>query len=727
MLKLFLSSYRNCPLIVSPSTANRNANQLLRKSLQTYVFRRNELLNAGKRLITSETRQQGRKLLSTGGGQQLNRTVSGRASNTLRLLLGGTGIGVSVGLQCRRCFVHCEAPSGRLLVQQAGSGGDVVRFDWLKFWFYLKPHLAKLLAAVAAALAVAYFNIQIPNLLGVVVNTLSKYARTGMKNIDTSTFFNEMKAPSLRLFGMYIAQAGFTFVYILLLSQIGEQMAAKIRQDLFKQIIIQDLEFFDANRTGELVNRLTADVQDFKSSFKQCISQGLRSIAQLIGGSVSLFLISPQLASIALVSVPAAVAMFSFLGRSLRVLSKKSQAQSERATSVSEEALSNIRTVRASASEYSEVELFRQETDKAAVLSQQLGVGIAVFQALTNLFLNGMVLTTLVLGGHFMSNSSITAGDLMAFLVASQGVQRSLAQGSVLLGSVIRGMTAGARVFEYLSVQPKVDLKLGQIIPESQIRGEIRFENVSFTYPSRPNQEVLREFSLVLKPGQTVALVGASGSGKSTIASLLERFYEPTGGRITIDGHNLSELSPYWLRGQLIGFIEQQPILFGTTILENIRYGRPDATEAEILEVAKLSQSHQFVSQLPDGYRTTVGERGIQLSGGQRQRIAIARALLKRPAVLILDEATSALDASSEAIVQKALDAAVVDRTTLVIAHRLSTIRNADVIVVLHKGRIVEMGAHDELLRKQGHYFELVKQQERQQQEEQQNQRRSYG
>lgn len=535
-----------------------------------------------------------------------------------------------------------------------------------------------------------------------------------------------MKLPSLRLFGMYLAQAGFTFVYILLLSQIGEQMAARIRQDLFRQIIIQDLEFFDENRTGELVNRLTADVQDFKSSFKQCISQGLRSFAQLIGGGVSLFLISPQLASIALVSVPAAVAMFSFLGKSLRALSKKSQAQSERATSVSEEALSNIRTVRSSACEFAEVELFRQETEKAAELSQQLGVGIAVFQALTNLFLNGMVLTTLVLGGHFMSNNSISAGDLMAFLVASQGVQRSLAQGSILLGSVIRGMTAGTRVFEYLSVQPKVDLKLGQIIPESEIRGEIRFENVSFTYPSRPNHPVLKNFSLVLKPGQTVALVGASGSGKSTIASLLERFYEPTGGRITIDGYELSQLSPYWLRGHLIGFIEQQPILFGTSIYENIRYGRPDASQAEVLEAAKLSQSHQFVAKLPEGYQTPVGERGIQLSGGQRQRIAIARALLKQPSVLILDEATSALDASSEAIVQKALDAAVLDRTTLVIAHRLSTIRNADVIVVLEKGRIVEMGNHDELLRKKGYYFELVKQQEREQREEQQQQR-AYG
>uniref|UniRef100_A0A8D8L3J8 Mitochondrial potassium channel ATP-binding subunit n=3 Tax=Culex pipiens TaxID=7175 RepID=A0A8D8L3J8_CULPI len=706
MLKLLLSGYRTCqPVCRQPLGQLRPRGKLLTTARNTF-------------------NQQTRNHLVRSGAQQAVRTSRG-GSKIVQLLLGGTALTVTVGYNCRKWFVHCEAAaatSGRLVGHKTpgAEGGGTVRFDWGKFWSYLRPHLVKLVGAVLAALAVAYFNIQIPNLLGVVVNTLSKYARAGMKDIDTGSFVEDMKAPSFRLFGMYLAQAGFTFVYIFLLSQIGEQMAAKIRQDLFRQIIIQDLEFFDENRTGELVNRLTADVQDFKSSFKQCISQGLRSFAQLIGGGVSLFLISPQLASIALVSVPAAVAMFSFLGKSLRALSKRSQAQSERATSVSEEALSNIRTVRASASEYAEVELFRQETDRAAELSEQLGVGIAVFQSLTNLFLNGMVL-----GGHFMSTSSISAGDLMAFLVASQGVQRSLAQGSILLGSVIRGMTAGTRVFEYLSVQPKVDLQLGSTIPESQLRGEIHFRNVSFTYPCRPNQQVLKDFSLVLKPGQTVALVGASGSGKSTIASLLERFYEPTGGSITVDGHEISNLSPCWLRGELIGFIEQQPVLFGTTIYENIRYGRPDATEAEVLEAAKLSQSHQFVSQLPEGYQTPVGERGIQLSGGQRQRIAIARALLKQPTILILDEATSALDASSEAVVQKALDAAVVDRTTLVIAHRLSTIRNADVIVVLDKGRIVEQGDHDSLIKKKGYYYELVKQQEREQREEQKEQGRA--
>lgn len=242
-------------------------------------------------------------------------------------------------------------------------------------------------------MAVAYFNIKIPELLGVFVNSLSRFARLGGNEpFDATEFLKDMKGPAANLFGMYVLQSCFTFVYILLLSQIGEQIAAKLRQDLFKQIIIQDLSFFDANRTGELVNRLTADVQDFKSCFKQCVSQGLRSIAQLIGGGISLFLISPQMCAISLVSVPFAVLFMSLLGNALRSISKRSQAQSEKATAVCEEALSNIRTVRSSACEFSEIDLFRKETNAAADLSQKLGVGIAVFQALTNLFLNGYVL-----------------------------------------------------------------------------------------------------------------------------------------------------------------------------------------------------------------------------------------------------------------------------------------------------------------------------------------------
>lgn len=390
------------------------------------------------------------------------------------------------------------------------------------------------------------------------------------------------------------------------------------------------------------------------------------------------------------------------------------------------------------------MQLFEQETNEAARLAENLGYGIAIFQGLTNFFLNTLVLSTLFMGGHLMSTESLTPGALMAFLVASQGVQRSLSQGSVLLGTMIRGMSAGSRVFEYLALQPKVELLRGYIIPQERLHGEIRFENVSFAYPMRPDQVrererekgekcaehtdylfllpvqlVLKDFSLTLRPGQTVALVGASGSGKSTIAALLERFYEPSAGNIKLDGYKLSDISPYWLRANVLGFIEQQPVLFGTSILENVRYGKPDATQDDVHDASRLAQSHEFVSNLPEGYATHVGERGTQLSGGQRQRIAIARALVKNPRVLILDEATSALDATSESEVQKALDTAVQNRTTLVIAHRLSTIRNADLIVVLDQGRVVETGKHDELMAKRGLYYELVRQQERREIQEQ--------
>lgn len=317
-----------------------------------------------------------------------------------------------------------------------------------------------------------------------------------------------------------------------------------------------------------------------------------------------------------------------------------------------------------------------------------------------------------------MAANTLTPGELMAFLVASQGVQRSLSQGSILLGTVIRGMTAGTRIFEYLTVQPDVDLVSGARIQPAKLHGEIRFTDVCFAYPTRPDQQVLTGFNLTLRPGQTVALVGASGSGKSTVAALLERFYEPTGGTITIDGHDVRDLSPQWLRAEVIGFIEQQPILFGTSILENIRYGRPAASDADVMDVTRQLHSHAFIAALSDGYATNVGERGAQLSGGQRQRIAIARAMLKRPTILILDEATSALDAASEADVQRALELAVENRTTLVIAHRLSTIRNADQIVVLDQGRIVEQGTHAELMQRRGRYFMLVQQQQEQKQGE---------
>jgi len=621
----------------------------------------------------------------------------------------GAGLGVIITSSLRRQKNEVQCEANRLV--GFSTQEKAIKFNWAHFWYYLKPYLAKLFIAIICSLAVAYFNIQIPTYLGTLVNVLTKYTNAAGNPFEKYNFFAEIRKPSTNLFGMYVLQSFLTFLYIHLLSQIGEQMGAKIRQDLYQQIVIQDMSFFDKHRTGELVNRLSVDVQEFKHCFKQFVSVGLRSLAQLVGGTVSLYLISPQLATIALLSVPSAVMFGTLLGKSLRNISKKSQTQSEKATAVCEEAISNIRAVRASASETYEIQLFEKETHKAALLAQQLGLGIGLFQALTNLFLNSMVLSTLSLGGYFMSNDSITAGQLMSFLVASQVVQRSLAQGSMLLGTMVRGITAGARVFEFILLEPTICLDKG--VEFDIVGGKIVFENVSFAYPSRPEQLVLKNFSVTLEPGQSIALVGESGSGKSTVAALLERFYEPSSGNIYIDGVNLNTVKPDWLRKHVIGFVEQQPILFGTSILENIRYARPECTEDEVRVVAKAAQCHEFIENMPDGYQTLVGERGIQLSGGQRQRIAIARTLLKNPKILILDEATSALDANSESIVQQALDHAAKTRTSLIIAHRLSTVKNANHIVVLCHGKIVESGTHEQLMTKKGAYFDLVNQQDK--------------
>ncbi|XP_039609233.1 mitochondrial potassium channel ATP-binding subunit isoform X2 [Polypterus senegalus] len=438
---------------------------------------------------------------------------------------------------------------------------------------------------------------------------------------------------------------------------------------------------------------------------------GLRSITQTAGCFVSLYLISPKLTTVMVVVVPCLVATGALIGSFLRKLSRRAQEQVARATGVADEALGNVRAVRAFAMESRETDLYTVEVDKSSRMNESLGIGIAVFQGLSNFALNCIVLGTIYIGGSFIANNDLSAGELMSFLVASQTVQRSLANISILFGQVVRGMSAGARVFEHMVLEPTIPLKGGISIPLNLLTGHIKFSNISFNYPTRPGHVVLKDFDLVLPPYKRVAIVGESGGGKSTVAALLERFYDPDNGIITLDGHDIKSLDPSWLRGNAIGFISQEPVLFGTSVMENIRFGKPDATDKEVYEAAKMANAHHFITNFPDGYNTVVGERGVTLSGGQKQRIAIARALIKNPRILILDEATSALDAESERAVQDALDRATSGRTVLIIAHRLSTIQNADIICVLSNGNIKEMGSHETLLKKGCLYAELIKRQ----------------
>lgn len=657
------------------------------------------------------------------GMQSLKSKGTSKEGSSLSFLLrlsigGGSLIGVK-GLSSQ-FIVECKATSPSSVsveihdrVQGAESISDSKDppFDWLFFWKLLKPQFHYFLAAMMSALIVALANIQVPMLLGEVVNVLARYSQEGAR--EGKNYLEEVYTPSMKLVKYYITQAFFTFSYITFLTRMGEGLADDLRQQLFNNLLKQDMSFFDKHKTGELVNRLSGDVQDFKSSFKMCMSQGLRSVTQIIGCGTSLYFISPKMAGMTAVVIPIIIGIGTALGSLLRSLSRRAQHQLAKATGVADECLSNMRTVRAFAMEDEEQKLFSREVAKSRQVNENLGFGIGIFQAGSNLFLNGVVMATLYAGGSLLATNQLKAGDLMSFLVAAQTIQRSLGQLSVLFGYYVRGISAGARVFEYVKLEASIPVKGGKKIPYHTLMGNIEFNNVTFAYPTRSDQVVLKNFSLRIPAGRVVALVGASGGGKSTVAQLIERFYDVNSGQISIDGVDIRSLDPAWLRSNVIGFINQEPVLFATSILENIRYGRPDAADSEVIEAAKMANAHDFITAFPDGYDTIVGERGVTVSGGQKQRIAIARALLKNPRILVLDEATSALDAESEAIVQSALEQCIQGRTVLIIAHRLSTIQNANVIAVISHGRLAELGTHEGLKKLGGIYADLIRQQQR--------------
>ncbi|KAF3858154.1 hypothetical protein F7725_011355 [Dissostichus mawsoni] len=574
----------------------------------------------------------------------------------LRFILGPAVLTVSARLFCH--VAHCEADVNNNTPLEVTTKTPAPEFKWHIFWEFVKPQLFPLMGAVVLAFAAAILNIQIPLMLGNLVNVVARYLRE-----QTGNYVQEMRGPALKLLGLYGIQGLLTSGYIILLSRVGERVAADMRKTLFASLLRQDVAFFDANKTGQLVNRLTADIQEFKSSFKLVISQGLRSITQTVGCFVSLYIISPKLTGLTVVVLPV------WWEQGLSSAHSSANCPVAKATGVADEALGNVRTVKAFAMEERELQLYAYEVDKSCEMNEDLGSGIAVFQGVSNIALNCIVLGTIFAGGTLISSNEMSPGDLMSFLVASQTVQRSLAGISILFGQMVRGLSSGARVFEYLSLVPTIPLSGGGRISYPSLTGRVDFINISFSYPTRPGQQVLSKFNLTLPPGKTVAIVGESGGGKSTVASLLERFYDPTSGVVMVDGLDIRTLDLTWLRGQVIGFINQEPVLFGSSIMDNIRFGKPEATDAEVINAAKQANAHGFITGFPDGYSTVVGERGATLSGGQKQRIAIARALIKNPCILVLDEATSALDAESERVVQEALDRATTGRTVLIIAH----------------------------------------------------------
>ncbi|KAL0279409.1 UNVERIFIED_CONTAM: hypothetical protein PYX00_000977 [Menopon gallinae] len=643
-----------------------------------------------------------KKLIITSKLYSLPRNLT-KTLNQSFIVCAKVGFGIGCGLTWNCYKVHCEhSTSGRVVTVEKSE--EFPEFNWYKCFQLLKPYLVELIAAICAALGCALLNILIPGALGSLIDVINQ---TSTQN----SYWDDLKKPASHLLFYSVLHSVLTYCHISLLSHIAEGLAKTLKVKLFATILSQDIAFFDKHRTGELLSRLTVDVHDFKSSFKIVISQGFRNVAQIVGCSITLLRISPHLSAVMILVVPTIIMLGSLFGSMLRKVSLRAKAQTATVTLAAEEAISNIRTVRAFAMEETENKMLKAEVEKAASLEIRLGQGIGVFQAGTNLFLNGMVLSTMYMGGHLLRSGMISAGDLMAFLVAVQMLQRSFSHISLLFGTYIKGLHAGARVFSMLDLPPGKSLDTGKIIPYHSLIPDVELKNVTFAYPSRPDHVVLNDVSVKIPANTTVAFVGPSGSGKTTIACLIERMYDAENGVVEIGGQDVTTLNAAWLRGKVIGFISQEPLLFATSIMENIRYGRPEATDAEVIQAAKVANADNFINMFPRGYQTKVGERGVALSGGQRQRIAIARAVLKNPSILILDEATSALDAESESAVQKALETVTKSKTTIVIAHRLSTIIKADIIVVLSGGKIVEMGSHKELMEKKGLYASLVAQQ----------------
>ncbi|XP_046860238.1 mitochondrial potassium channel ATP-binding subunit-like [Xenia sp. Carnegie-2017] len=587
--------------------------------------------------------------------------------------------------------------------ERSKKSSQLYFIDFLKF---LLPDLWLLLLASLCAFGVAIVNVRLPLFLGELVNKVSS-----LSGQTAADYAKILKDPAKQLVHIYLAQGILTFVYISLLSSFGERLAARLRNNLFSSLVKQDVQFFDSHKTGELISRLSSDVQDFKSAFKQIISQGLRSATQTIGCVITLVMLSPKLTLLIGSLVPSVIICGTLLGSVLRKMSLESHEQLATALAVADESIGNVRTVKAFAMEEKEICSYTKEVEKSRRLNEALGMGIGAFQGLSNITINSLTLVVLYVGGSLMISDQLTPGNLMSFLASTQLIQRSMANISVLFGQVIRGISAGSRVFEYMVLKPKISDEDGLCPELTSMLGEIVFSNVDFEYPTRPGQSVLQGLNLKVPAGHMVALCGLSGSGKSTVASLIERFYDVNYGSITIDGHNVKTLNPAWIRGELVGYINQEPVLFATSVMENIRYGKPSATDAQVFKAAKQANAHDFIEKFPDGYETILGERGVTVSGGQRQRIAIARALLKNPKILILDEATSALDAESERVVQEALDELTEGRTVLVIAHRLSTIQEADSIAVLSAGKIKEIGSHIQLMKQNGLYSELVRRQ----------------
>jgi ATP-binding cassette subfamily B protein len=517
-----------------------------------------------------------------------------------------------------------------------------------------------------------------------------------------------LNAAALGMFAVVALLAAATFCRYYLVSWLGERIGGDLRRDIFERVISLSPAYLETARTGDILTRLTSDISVLQALIGSAISIWLRNAILLIGAFALLIATSPKLTAFILLVIPLVVLPLVVFGRRERRLSRAAQDRVADLGAYAEETVNALRTVQAFTHEPVDRARFAAEVERA-VRAATRRIASRATLLFGVIFLGfGAIILSLWLGGRDVIAGRMSAGALSAFLFYAVVLASAAAQMSELWGELQRAGGAADRLQELLNERPSIAVPAAPALLPDRPAGLVRFENVTFRYPARPEAAALTALSVAVQPGETVALVGPSGAGKTTMLQLLLRFYDPQQGRICLDGIDISTVDPTALR-KCLAIVPQDPVIFSTSALENIRFGRPEASEQEIMAAADAAHAAGFLAALPQGYQTFLGEKGIRLSGGQRQRIAIARAILRDPAVLLLDEATSALDAESEQAVQMALSALSRGRTTIVIAHRLATVRGADRIVVLEAGRIVASGTHDALMREQGTYARLAR------------------
>jgi len=511
------------------------------------------------------------------------------------------------------------------------------------------------------------------------------------------------------LLGVLIAQGLTSYLRILLFSIVSEKGIADVRKALYQKLVALPIVFFEQSRVGELVSRLTADVEKLYSAFSITLAEFIRQIIILVAGIAFLAVRAPKLSLIMLGTFPVIVIGAMVFGRYIRRLSKDRQEELAVSNTVLNETIQAIQAVKAFTNEIFEAMRYGRSIDKVVSIALHYARWRALFSAFIVTFLFGALFFIIWQGAMMVANGTMTAGQLIEFVVYTGILGGAIAGLGNFYTEIMGAVGATERIREILNEETEVEVSPAATVERVPLKGNIRYENVHFSYPTRKDMPVLKGLDFQLQAGQKVALVGASGAGKSTIVQLLLKFYKADSGDIKVDGHSIYDINTTAYR-QNIAIVPQEVILFGGTIRENILYGKPDAFESEIIQAARQANAWGFIRSFPEGLETIVGERGVKLSGGQRQRIAIARAILKDPAILLLDEATSSLDAESEKAVQDALNKLMKGRTSIIIAHRLATIRDVDCIYVIDRGQIIEKGTHEELsLIEDGTYNSLAR------------------